>query len=355
MRNTFSSLALSTLALSLVLSSSLTTASAQSSSSPSSPRRGGPASVHVAAQDQTPHLPGGRVSVLPILFIPRGAHAGDPAAHNATLAAHLELARAHYQSMLGTTFAVSPSPLSVVQGEQGDEHYQTSERAERIMRELFAWAQTDRYRANFVFLVLYASGERKISGGGIPFNGTSGTGGGYIELDLSSLTSDRPYPFQSSLVHELGHAFGLAHADCYGYDQMTSSSIMSYNPQHWSSGLSQSATPGGLGPEDRAVLALNQRVFPGLRYDSRAGDSRRGVDPARLQRCFQSAVSAAASPLVDLIGVGFELFYDGARVNGPDAALYSRQQAVESCRTSRSWYPAMQVECRYNGVPMRER
>lgn len=344
------------LLLALSLSLLASTSPADALASATAPRRGGAASGPVAAlaQDQTPHLPGGRVSVLPILFIPRGAHAGDPAAHDAALAAHLELARAHYQEMIGTTFAVTPG-LSVVHGEHGDEHYQTSERANRVMRELFAWSRTDRYSANFVFLVLYASGDRPISGGGIPFNGTSGTGGGYIELDLHSLTSDRPYPFQSSLVHELGHAFGLAHADCYGYDQMTSGSIMSYNPQHWSSGLSRSATPGGLSPEDRAVLALNQRVFPGLRYDARRGGARRGVDPARLQRCFLSAVSAEASPLVDLIGVGFELFYDGARVNGPDAALYSRQQALESCRTSRSWYPAMQIECRYNGSPMRER
>ena len=334
------------LLLSLVLS--LTSATALAAPTSAAPRRG----KATPAAELTPRLPGGRVAVLPVLFIPRGADAGDPSALDAALAYHLELARAHYHDLLGTTFAVAPGALSVVHGEYADDHYQTGERADRVMRELFAWQRTDRYRADVVFLVLYASGDRPISGGGIPFNGTGGTGGGYIELDLHSLTSDRPYPFQSSLVHELGHAFGLPHAECYGYDQMTAGSIMSYDPRHWSSGFSQSANRGDLSPEDRAVLAMNQRVFPGLRYDP----ARHGaVDLARVQRCFHPPVGAAASPLADLIGVGFELFYDGERVNGPDAALYSRMQASESCRTSRTWYPGKQIECRYNGALMRER
>lgn len=306
-----------------------------------------------ALDDLTPRVPGGRVSVLPVLFIPRGARAGEPAAVAAALAPHLELARAHYRALLGTTFAVAPGALAVLPGEGDDAHYQGDARAERILRELLTWRRTDRYRADVIFLVLYASSDRPIAGGGTPINGAPGSGGGYIELDLASLTTDRPYPFQSTLVHELGHAFGLAHAECYGYDQMTSGSIMSYNPAHWSSGLEVSSTPGGLGPEERAVLAMNQRVFPGLRFRPERDGAI--ADLARLQRCFLSPMSAAASPLVDQIGVGFELFYDGERVNGPDAALYTRQQANESCSTSRSWYPAVQIECRYNGAALENR
>jgi hypothetical protein len=301
-------------------------------------------------QNLAPRLPGGRVSVLPVLFVPRNAQATD--AIDAAVAEQLQIARAHYQDLLGTTFAVASGPVAVLHGEYTDDYYQTDARAERVMRELLAWRHTDRYTADVVFLVLYASSGTPIGGGGIPFNGAPGTGGGYIEMDLTSLTTDKPYPFQSTLVHELGHAFGLPHAECYGYDQMTSSSIMSYDPQHWSSGTTQSATRGDFSPEDRAALALNQRVFPGLRYDH----ARDGAiaDLALFQSCFLPPVSTDVSPLVDLIGTGFELFYDGARVNGPDAALYSRRQASESCRTSREWYPNVRVECRYNGAMMRD-
>jgi len=296
-------------------------------------------------QSLAPRLPGARVSVLPVLFVPRGTQVVTDGI-DAAVAQQLAIARAHYQSLLGTTFAVTPGPVAVLNGAFSDEHYQTADRANRVMQELLAWRRTDRY-TNVVFLVLYASGDTPIAGGGIPFNGAPGTGGGYIELDLASLTTDHPYPFQSSLVHELGHAFGLPHAECYGYDQMTASSIMSYDPRHWSSGTTPSATPGDFSPEDRAALALNQRVFPGLRYDGPA------VDLARVQSCFHAPVSAEVSPLEDLVGVGFELYYDGARVNGPDAALYSRAQATESCTTSRAWYPGTRVECRYNGRVMR--
>lgn len=286
---------------------------------------------------------------MPVLFVPRGAQL--PATDiDGAVAQQLAIASAHYRDLLGTTFAVVPGAIPVLAGEYGDDAYHGADRAERVIRELFAWRGTDRYRSDAVFLVLYASSGTPIAGGGIPFNGLPGTGGGYIEIDLASLTTDRPYPFQSTLVHELGHAFGLPHAECYGYDQMTSSSIMSYNPAHWSSGTTPSATRGELGPEDRAALALNQRVFPGLRYDAaRFG----AVNMERVQRCFHAPVSAAASPLEDRLGVGFELYFDGKRVNGPDAALYSRVQASESCATSRAWYPNIRVECRYNGAAMR--
>jgi hypothetical protein len=30
-------------------------------------------------------------------------------------------------------------------------------------------------------------------------------------------------------------------------------------------------------------------------------------------------------------GMGFELFWDGKRVNGPEAAFYSRQEASDDC------------------------
>ena len=50
--------------------------------------------------------------------------------------------------------------------------------------------------------------------------------------------------------------------------------------------------------------------------------------------------------------MGYELYRDGRRVNGPDAAFYSSAQADDNCWWNRSQYPSIQVECRYNGLLM---
>ena len=50
-------------------------------------------------------------------------------------------------------------------------------------------------------------------GGGRTFNGPPHTGGGVIRLELSWLMTAKNFPFLSTLIHELGHAFGLFHAD----------------------------------------------------------------------------------------------------------------------------------------------
>jgi hypothetical protein len=89
-----------------------------------------------------------------------------------------------------------------------------------------------------------------------------------MQLEYTSLASDTPYPFQSTLIHELGHAFGLTHADCYGEDMNTSESIMSYNTAHHSQRLAESATPGIFLPEEYFLLDLNALAFPSFVYDS---------------------------------------------------------------------------------------
>ena len=46
-------------------------------------------------------------------------------------------------------------------------------------------------------------------------------------------------------------------------------------------------------------------------------------------------------------GVGFELFWDGRKVNGPETEFFSFQQAQESCNAN--FRPGIIVECRYHG------
>lgn len=214
-----------------------------------------------------------------------------------------------------------------------------------MLAELLRWRGVDRY-ASVVFLAIYVGAGDPIGGGGRTFNGAPGTGGGYVEMDHASLVADRPYPFQSTLVHELGHAFGLTHVDCHGRDLATDDSIMSYAREHWSRGLERSARPGTVNPEERFVLSLIPDAFAGVQPATPEG-----LDLARIQRCFLGPMADTVGPLRDLPGVGYELYYDGKRVNGPDAALYSRATAEASCAAAKQQAPQLNVACRYNGTP----
>lgn len=123
---------------------------------------------------------------------------------------------------------------------------------------------------------------------------------------------------------------------------------MSYNPAHHSSGLVQSATPGGFNPEDYYAAWLNRRAFPEFVLDPALHnpDDRPldGVD-----QCFFVAMDAAVGPFADMPGVGYDLFFNGNRVNGPEAALMSFRGAADNCTWNVENRPDTAVECRYNG------
>ncbi len=168
----------------------------------------------------------GRIEVLPVIFVPSDNKdviaAGRIKMITDLLNRHLALARAHYRSVFETdTFKIADRKVVVFRAARPDAAYETqvskggAESAHIKLAELFAWMHEDRYSSRTVYLVIYArpatSGSPNLRAGGRTFNGRPNTGGGYIEIELSSLLSDDPSPFQSTLVHELGHAFGLQH------------------------------------------------------------------------------------------------------------------------------------------------
>ena len=68
------------------------------------------------------------------------------------------------------------------------------------------------------------------------------------------------FPFLSTLIHELGHAFGRTHADCHGYDMVSSKTRL------WSKGFSLSVPPPVFNPEEYLMLAQNKLAFPNFNF-----------------------------------------------------------------------------------------
>jgi len=225
-----------------------------------------------AAQEQAraqEAVPPRRVEVLPVFFIPKGEPA--PTKDQAEqLVRHLDWTRTRYRELLPkrTTFKVAGRGVREYRAEQGLEFYraQPEASAPQVVSELLAELKHTRYNCPYVLLVVMMNHKDGFPvGGGRPLNGGFNTGGGIVIL--SSFNLDRSPNFQSTLQHELGHAFGLPHVDVYGYDMRSNDSLMSYNPGHHTNGFTPSRTPGKLIPEDLRGLALNKRVFPYLRFD----------------------------------------------------------------------------------------
>ena len=51
-------------------------------------------------------------------------------------------------------------------------------------------------------------------------------------------------------------------------------------------------------------------------------------------------------------GRGFELFYNGRRVSGPDAQFYPLDRAVKHCAGVVQQHPETRVTCTFNGAPI---
>jgi hypothetical protein len=221
------------------------------------------------ATDGDEYRPPARVIVQPVFFVPKGEQ--PPSERQADLLLrHLKQTQARYKELLGgrDTFTLAEGKPQVLMAERELDFYRQAPGggASDCVCELLRRDKLNRYNCPYIYVAIFMNSHDSFPAGGArPCNGGFNTGGGI--LIMSSFGLDEASPFQSTMQHELGHAFGLPHVDVYGYDMMTNMSLMSYNPSHHTHGLQPSATPGVFIPEDVRGLALNRRAFPRLRYD----------------------------------------------------------------------------------------
>lgn len=293
-----------------------------------------------------------RVRVKPVFLLVGDSSAEISEKDEMAFLRHLEIAQKHYKEFLKTdTFVLAD--IAAVKSNKPQEYFFTDKQfdsAHKIVSMLFSNFGYDRWDCPFVFVVVvnrqFKGGENYF-GGGRTFNGTPNTGGGIVLLEMDSLRKDFPYPFQSTLVHELGHAFGLVHPDALGYDLYTNDSIMSYNQEHRSKGFKQSSTPGGLNPEEYLMLSFNKRVFHDFRVESVQLNQKSLKSPV-----FLGPMNETIGPFKHFAGVGYELFYNGKKVNGPEAVLYDYQTALANLRWNVENRPGVEVTGKYNGKPI---
>lgn len=233
-----------------------------------------------AVDDRTPPV---RVSVRPLFVVPTGA-SGPTDAQRDLLARHLLWARWRYVELLGPagSFALDTAaevvtaahPWSYYRG-----RFETG--VPEITVELLAHFGVTCFSDPWVFVIIVMNpAVDEPVGGGRPINGYFNNGGGIVVRSSYALDN---HPFiQSTLQHELGHAFGLVHVDVYGRNMDTDSSMMSYNPAHHTNGVEDASEPGVFAAEDRAALALNQRGFPGLTYGGPPGATLIALGPMTL-------------------------------------------------------------------------
>jgi hypothetical protein len=307
-----------------------------------------------------------RLEVLPVIFVPsdnKDIQEKDYPDYMLQIYRQLVLAQRHWLNVLQTdTFAISPFG-EVYHAKKPHAYYDPPEPATiisigltRQIIELFQAKKDNRIDSNFIYLIVYARPKSSANigpfmGEGRTFNGRPNTGGGVIHVEFTAPLLDATGRFQSTLVHELGHTFGMTHVDCHGYSMDENHSIMSYNEKHWSHGLVEGSEYAGLNPEDFFVIGQNKLAFPNFRYIE-AIHNPTHKHLTRIEDCYLGPMSAAIGedPERKLHGVGYELFFNGKLVSGPEASFMLHDDAVANCQGNiENYRRQISVECRWQG------
>ena len=259
-----------------------------------------------------------RVKVMPVIFVPSGeTDLGKN--EQALFLKHLEWTRKRYGELLdGDTFELAPETVTVVRGARPLAYYRgrPENGAPDVVVELLKHFKASRFDNPYVFCTLIANPRDGYPvGGGRPINGGLNSGGGFMFMASSQLSRNKH--FQTTLQHELGHAFGLPHPDVYGYDLKTSPSIMSYSPANYTDGFKPSRTPGILLPEDLRALAMNDRVFAKTTFDAKR-DAPKGTK-----------LSPKIVPLGPMTLPGLTDFYPKVTTDGGEAVRSKVENVVQ--------------------------
>jgi hypothetical protein len=323
-------------------------------------------------------LDGPRISVKPIFYVFKDQwQKGLPSDQDLRLIRHyLEHARDHFKQLLGPDVeAFDIAEASIHRGQydessikkiaeqtlhtpsdqakghiQGQTQEQTRDPSQKLapdfehamLKEILELRGSNRYIEPSVFVFILVNPNMQLyrphwGGGGRSFNGGVNGGGGIVVLEYRRLR----YGFYSTLVHELGHAFGLTHVNCSGQSMSESESIMSYNPRHRSRGSGVAINPGSLTDTERAKLLLSPRIFP------HSQDLRQLQDQA--DACVLPAMDDYLGPVPNVHGVGYDLFFNERIVSGFDAMFYTEAQAKRHCAAMRERYAKIKVDCRFAG------
>jgi hypothetical protein len=323
-------------------------------------------------------LDGPHISVNPIFYVFKDQwHSGLPSEEDLRLIRHyLEHARDHFKQLLGPDVeAFDIAEASIHRGQydessikkiaeqtqhtpsdqskehiQGQTQDQTRNPAQKLapdfehamLKEILELRGSNRYIEPSVFVFILVNPNMQLyrphwGGGGRSFNGGVNGGGGIVVLEYRRLR----YGFYSTLVHELGHAFGLTHVNCSGQSMSESESIMSYNPRHRSRGSGVAINPGSLTDTERAKLLLSPRIFP------HSQDLKQLHDQA--DACVLPAMDDYLGPVPNVHGLGYDLFFSERIVSGFDAMFYTKAQAKRHCAAMRERYAKIKVDCRFAG------
>ena len=225
-----------------------------------------------------------RIQVQPVFFVPQG-EAEPTKEEQLKLKKHIKLTQLCYQKMLNRkdAFDVSEKNIPIHRSQHPLDYYKREDSKGISLlpvRELFEAYGYNRFTCPYVYVIVFMNSKEDFpAGGGRPFNRGFNNGGGLVYLSSYGLNYNQH--FQSTLLHELGHSFGLVHVDAYGYDMKTNPSIMSYNLDNWWDGFKVKKRAGDLIPEDLRALNYNKRVFPDFHFDS-AMDIPKGYKISRL-------------------------------------------------------------------------
>lgn len=226
------------------------------------------AAAGVLAEDEFPT----RIKVQPVFFVPKGQLPPNKT-QILKLHKHVKIGQVYYKRMLSgrDTFEIAGRPR-VVQyhsdlaslKKQVDKHQLSA----YLLSVLLAEFKVNRFNCPYVFAVVIMNPkEAWPTASGRPINTGFNSGGGIATFSSIKLDAKKSV-FQGSLLHELGHALNLLHADTYGYDQRSSKSIMSYSKSNWWTNFTPPKDPSILIPEEIRALAMNKRVFPNLYFDA---------------------------------------------------------------------------------------